>query len=539
VDIVLGVSLTPKTVRLVLVEGVQGDGAIVDHDAFDVTPSDGSATSSASAQVVAAVQGTLESAREGGHQLKAIGVTWGDHTEASELRDALATAGIRDAIMVSELHAAGALAQTAGRAVGYESTGLLFLDRDTATLSVVRTDDGSIVKVLSRSLHSTDAMAVLTEMASAVAAQDSPPQGMFVVGSGVDVASVKSHLQDLVSIPVNAPEESGLALARGAAIAAANAPIFDASTVGLAYSQDPDGATAGNDYPGLSGVETQLRAVGAAAPLAFHDDAFGEDFGEAFDDAPAEEGRKPFLLVGSALTSVFVIGVIALVISLAVSIRPTADQRPDPGQSAIIPSAAAPAAPLPEIAQAPAPAPAAPAPAPPAETIQAPIPVVQQEQAPRRQVYVAPAPEAPPAPAPDPPAAPPLPDPAPVVAPPVPAVIPPLLPQIFSPPVQRYPQYPQYGQYPQQYPQYPPQQQYPQYPQQPPPWQQQPPWQQPQNPWQPPSNQGSGHDDGWPGRGGGDDGRPGRGGNDGGGGNGGGANCFLIFCAPGGGGGHR
>ncbi len=169
-DIVLGVSLTPKTVRLVLVEGVQGDGAIVDHDTFDVTPSEGSATSSASAQVVAAVLGTLESAREGGHQLKAIGVTWCDHAEASELRDALAAAGVDDAILVSELHAAGALAQTAGRAVGYESTGLLFLDRDTATLSVVRTDDGSIVKVLSRSLHSTDAMAVLTEMASAVAA---------------------------------------------------------------------------------------------------------------------------------------------------------------------------------------------------------------------------------------------------------------------------------------------------------------------------------------------------------------------------------
>ncbi|MDT5181048.1 MAG: hypothetical protein QOJ95_5246 [Mycobacterium sp.] len=524
-DIVLGVSLTPKTVRLVLVEGVHGDGAIVDHDTFDVTPSDGTANSSASAQVVSAVLGTLESAREGGHQLKAIGVTWSDHTEASALRDALAAAGINDAILVSELHAAGALAQTAGRAVGYETTGLLFLDRDTATLSVVRTDDGSIVKVLSKTLHSSDAMAVLSEMASAVAAQDSPPQGMFVVGSGVDVASVKAHLQDLVSIPVNAPEESGLALARGAALAAASAPIFDASTVGLAYSQDPDGATAGNDYPGLSGAETQIRPVGVADDLGFAD----------FEEAPAEEGRKPFLLVGSALTSVFVIGVIALVISLAVSIRPTADQRPDPGQSAIIPSAAAPAAPLPEAipAPAPAPAPAAPPPAPPAETIQAPIPVVQQEQAPKRQVYVAPAPQAPPAPAPDPPAAPP-PDPVPVVAPPVPAVIPPLLPNIFTPPVQQYPQYPQYGQYPQQqYPQYPPQQQYPQQPQWQPPWQQQ-----PQNPWQPPSSGGSGRDGGWPGGGGDGGDGGGRGGHGGGGGGGGGSNCFLIFCAPSGGGRH-
>ncbi|MDX1892733.1 hypothetical protein [Mycolicibacterium sp. 050158] len=515
-DIVLGVSLTPKTVRLVLVEGVQGDGAIVDHDTFDVAPSDGSANSSACAQVVSAILGTLESAREGGHQLKAIGVTWSDHAAAAALRDALAAAGVDDAILVSELHAAGALAQTAGRAVGYESTGLLFLDRDAATLSVVRTDDGSIVKVLSRSLHSTDAMAVLTDMASAIDAQDSPPQGMFVVGSGVDVASVKSHLQDLVSMPVNAPEESGLALARGAAIAAANAPIFDASTVGLAYSQDPDGATAGNDYPVLAGAATQIGPAGLAAPLA-------DDVDLAAYDAPAEEGRKPFLLVGSALTSLFVIGVVALVISLAVSIRPTADSRPDPGQSAIVPNAAAPATPLPQVAPAPAPAPVA-AP-PPAETIKAPVPAAQEQPAPQapRTVYVekpaAPAPEAPPAPVPDPPAAP-APDPVPAAAPPVPAVAP-LIPPIFNP----VPQAP-WQQYPQrQYPSYP-QQQYPSYPQQTPPWQQAPPWQQqPQNPWQPPSGRGDGGNGGWPG-GGGDDGRPGRGGG------GGGTNCFLIFCAP-------
>ncbi len=77
-------------------------------------------------------------------------------------------------MLVSELHAAGALAQAAGRAVGYGSTGLLFLDRDTATLSVVDGADGSVVKVLSRSLHSADAMAVLAEMAHAVAGQDTP-----------------------------------------------------------------------------------------------------------------------------------------------------------------------------------------------------------------------------------------------------------------------------------------------------------------------------------------------------------------------------
>ena len=46
-DIVLGVSMTPTTVRMVLVEGDKADGSIVDHDAFDITADDGSATSRA------------------------------------------------------------------------------------------------------------------------------------------------------------------------------------------------------------------------------------------------------------------------------------------------------------------------------------------------------------------------------------------------------------------------------------------------------------------------------------------------------------
>ena len=46
-DIVLGVSLTPKTVRLVLVEGEKGDGSIVDHDTFEVSSSDDAAITSA------------------------------------------------------------------------------------------------------------------------------------------------------------------------------------------------------------------------------------------------------------------------------------------------------------------------------------------------------------------------------------------------------------------------------------------------------------------------------------------------------------
>jgi hypothetical protein len=519
VDIVLGVSMTPTTVRMVLVEGEKADGVTVDHDAFDVAAADGSATSPAADQVAAAVAGTQESAAASGHHLKSIGVTWTHHSDAAALRDVLAARGIEDVLLVSATHAAAALAQAVGRAIGYDTTALLFMEKDTATLSVVKTDDGSVVKVLSRDLHDADAMAVLTEMASAVESAESPPQGLFIVGSGVDISSVKAHLENLVALPISAPDEPELALARGAALASAHAPEMEASTAGLAYSQAVDGTTAASAYTELAGAATQLAPVNADAPysdaLAYSDDVEAQPESEPrYED----ESRKPFLLVGSALTSIFVVGVVALVISLAVSIRPTVDQRPSPGETPVIPSQAAPApAPAQELAPVAPPA-APPAPPPPAETIKAPVPVVQQApvQAPRT-VFVekpAPAPAAVPDPVPPPAAAP---VPVPAVAPVDP--IPPAAPPIYNPPAYN--------------PYYPPRPVYvPPKPVWVPPWQQppqqipDPPVQQPQYPGgypgSSPSYPGSGPS--YPGSG------PSYPGEYGSGRSSGGGSCFLIFC---------
>ncbi len=515
-DIVLGVSMTPTTVRMVLVEGEKADGVTVDHDVFDIDATDGSATSNAAEQVAAAVLGTQESAAASGHHLKSIGVTWTHLSDAAALRDILAARGIEDVMLVSATHAAAALAQAVGLAIGYDTTALLFIEKDTATMSVVQTDDGSVVKVLSRDLHDSDAMAVFAEMAAAVESAESQPEGLFIVGSGVDASAVKAHLENLVALPVSAPDEPELALARGAALASAHAPEMEASTAGLAYSQDLDGTTAGSAYPELANAATQLAPVGARAAyseaLAYSDEL------EAPGPEPfyGEESRKPFLLVGSALTSIFVVGVVALVISLAVSIRPTVDQRPSPGETPVVPSQAAPA---PEPAQQLAPvAPPAPAPAPPPETIQAPVPVVQQAPAQPRTVFVekpAPVPAAPaPAPVPEAPAPPP--------------VAPPVLPPVLAPPIYNPPAY------------YPPQ----------PVWQPprlpvwQPPWEAPRNnpPWQP-SQQipdapdqpqypypGSGSG-GYPGSGNGP--RSGDFGRGGSGSHGGPSICILTFCTGG------
>ena len=176
-EIVLGVSMTPTTVSLALVEGEKADGVIVDHDVFDISAIDGSATSSASDHVIDAVLGTQEGAIAAGHHLVSTGVTWTDHAEAAVLREALVARGIEDVLLVSELHAAAALAQAVGRAVGYDKTALMFVERDTATLAVVDTDDGSVVKVLSQSLHGEDAIPVVAEMVTSLDGQESTGPG--------------------------------------------------------------------------------------------------------------------------------------------------------------------------------------------------------------------------------------------------------------------------------------------------------------------------------------------------------------------------
>ena len=453
-DIVLGVSMTPSAVRMVLVEGENADGVSLDHNAVNITPVAESAMSGAPQQVLDAILGTRDGAAEGGHRLTAVGVAWTDHADAAQLRQSLRRHRLEDVILVSELHAASALAQAIGQTVGCQRTALLFIENETATVAVVRTADGAVVRVTSRSLLGSDVVAELRGMVAGLDTGDEPAQAVYMMGSGVDIAMLRPDVAAATHLPVHAPADGDLALARGAALAAASTPRYEASTVGMMSSEDT-----------AAGI-TQMAAAGYMAPLGYsavpdEDDADLLAYETPEIEVPAEApDRKPFLLVGSAVSAIFVAGVAALAISLAVVIRPTGDQRPEPPGTPVAPSAPAPA---PAQAKAPAP-PAAP------ETIQAPVPVVQEAP---RTVFVAPpaaapapqpaaAPAAPPPPAaapaaPPPPAAPapaPAPEPAPAPPPPPPAPapapapapsapivvpVPIVIPPIFQPPVRQFP----------------------------------------------------------------------------------------------------
>ena len=374
-ELVLGVSLAPTSLRMVLVEGESADGVTVEEDHLSVAAAAEAPTRSAADQVVDAIMGTREGAAQAGFRLMSTGLTCTDKAEAIALREALTARKVENVMLVSAFLAAAALAQTVGSAIGYQHTAMLFVEPHTATLAVVDSADGSITDVFRRPLPDgcgADAVTQLTGMIVGVHALPSRPGGVFIVGSGVDITPIKPHLEMATGLTVSAPEEPEMALARGAALASANAPLFASSTVALAYAQDPgtgaiDPYAAAPDYLAVHDVSGFSAGLGndnllaysavpdeeAAADTVVLDGA--DDFDSASQAAWADLAaprRKPMLLTGSALAATVVTAAaLALVITLAINIRTTVALRPAPGQALIVPAAQAPA---PALAQAPA-----------------------------------------------------------------------------------------------------------------------------------------------------------------------------------------
>jgi hypothetical protein len=257
-------------------------------------------------------------------------------------------------------------------------------------------------------------------MVSGAEGLETRPDGVFVVGSGVDVPLIKPTLEAATTLPLSVPEEPDTALARGAALASAHAPLFVSSTAARAYAQDPGTgavlpyAVAPEYFDVPAGAEAGDALAYSAVPDELADAYTGEHTAGIRIAGAAYGERRSFTLIGSAVAAIFIVGVAALVVSLAISIRPTAGVRPDPGHNIVAPAqqpAVAPA-PAPAPAQAPAPAPAAQVPAP------APVPQVQVPAPAPVPVPAAPAPlPAAPAPAPVPVPAAPAPVPVPIPLP--------------------------------------------------------------------------------------------------------------------------
>jgi len=135
-DAVLGLSMTPTTVGLVLVEGQEADGATMDKDEFAVHERGLVSAVNTSEKAAAAVMRTEAIAAARGHRLHSIGVTWSEDadTEASLLLESLSESGFDNVVAVRLPEATEALARGIAGVIGYEITAVCVIEPDSVVV---------------------------------------------------------------------------------------------------------------------------------------------------------------------------------------------------------------------------------------------------------------------------------------------------------------------------------------------------------------------------------------------------------------------
>ena len=385
-DRVLGLSITSAAVRLVLVEGATGEGDTVDHDAIDIAAVHAAADADLLLETLLRNR-VIAASRDG--RPHSIGVTWtaGAAADGTRLLRTLAAAGFDDFLAVSEWDAAEALAAGIAGLAGCDCAGVCIVEPDAAVVAVVD-ERGTRVDRIDRGVHSRDA----AELVSALVPMLGRPQAIFVFGSAGDLDVVLAMLRSAVSLPVVSAAEADLALAKGAALAAARA---------------------------LSGweVQTPARAMPVAHPTE-PESVARVGVSEVIASARGKVG---------ALTSVLAAAVLAFVVSLSLALslhltddpaaeRDVANAAGEPAMAAKPPAAETTPAPTPfgaALSGPIAPPPDAAAPVPESEPV-----YDAPEAAPAPPPVYEPAEPVPAAPAPEPVYVPPAAEPAPVYVPP-------------------------------------------------------------------------------------------------------------------------
>ena len=225
-DAVLGLSMTPTSVGLVLVEGQDADGATMDRDAFDVH--EGSIQTSE--QATAAVLRTEALAANRGLRLHSIGVTWSEDAdaEATALMKSLSESGFDNVFAIRLPEATEALARGMAAVIGYQTTAVCVIEPDAVITLVVNTSDGAVQTAFNHSIDSDESL--ISWLSTVFTKADWQPEALVVVGSAGGFDWIRPQLEDALSVPVFAPAEAELALARGAALASAQTielPLVD------------------------------------------------------------------------------------------------------------------------------------------------------------------------------------------------------------------------------------------------------------------------------------------------------------------------
>lgn len=223
-DAVLGLSMTPTTVGLVLVGGQDADGATMDKEEFAVHDRGLVSAVNTSEKAAAAVMRTEAIAAARGHRLHSIGVTWSEDadTEASLLLESLSESGFDNVVAVRLPEATEALARGIACVIGYEITAVCVIEPDAVVALVVDTTQGAVQTAVNHSVTTDEDLA--RWLSAIFTHAEWQPEALVLVGSGSDLEAITPHLEEVLAVPVFVPAEAQLALARGAAIASTHGP---------------------------------------------------------------------------------------------------------------------------------------------------------------------------------------------------------------------------------------------------------------------------------------------------------------------------
>ncbi|RWA22085.1 hypothetical protein MELE44368_13670 [Mycolicibacterium elephantis DSM 44368] len=219
VDAVLGLSVTPSAVGVILVEGPDDDGNSADQAAFEIFGARRSTPLQRSEETAAAVLRTEELAADRGRRLACIGVTWSEesHSEAALLLKTLGNCGFDNVLPVSFLEASEALAWGVADVLGYDVTAVCVIESSTAIALFVHQSEGAVQTAVHHGIDSEEAL--IRWLHAVFCRVDWPPQALVVVSAGGAADELLPRLEGVLSVPVYAPAGSELALARGAALA--------------------------------------------------------------------------------------------------------------------------------------------------------------------------------------------------------------------------------------------------------------------------------------------------------------------------------
>jgi hypothetical protein len=209
--LVLGLSVTSKDIRAVLVDGLSGEGDQVAHAVLDISDTD--------ALDALDAEEFLDPLLIDG-ELHAVGLTWSADAEpaATKVRAALSVlGGAAPMLDVPDIEATKALALGIADITGNHYLVACVVEPDHAVIARVDWQQATAER------FDNPDIGVLAKHVCAAAESARPrPRAFFVLGSG-DTDALVDELADTTERPVITAAEANLALPRGAALAAAQA----------------------------------------------------------------------------------------------------------------------------------------------------------------------------------------------------------------------------------------------------------------------------------------------------------------------------